>query len=41
MLRSEKESLETILNTKTGDVHKVLTTELKKVENEMKRHYHH
>lgn len=41
MLRSEKESLETVLNTKTGDVKGTLTTELKKVENEMKRHYSH
>jgi hypothetical protein len=40
MLRSEKESLEKVLNVKTGEVHKTLTTELKKVENEMKRHYH-
>ena len=40
MLRSEKESLEKVLNTKTSEVHKTLTTELKKVENEMKRHYH-
>jgi hypothetical protein len=39
MLRTEKESLETVLNTKTNDVRKTLTTELKKVENEMKRHY--
>ena len=41
MLRSEKESLETVLNTKTGDMRKTLTTELKKVEDEMKRHYSH
>ena len=41
MLRSEKESLETVLNTKTGDVRKTLTGELKKVEDEMKRHYSH
>lgn len=40
-LRSEKESLEAVLNTKTGDVRKTLTTELKKVEEEMKRHYSH
>lgn len=39
MLRSEKESLETVLNTKTVDVRKTLTNELKKVEQEMKRHY--
>lgn len=41
MLRSEKESLETVLNTKTGDLKKTLTTELQKVEGEMKRHYVH
>ena len=41
MLRSEKESLESVLTTKTGDVRKTLTTELKKVEDEMKRHYTH
>jgi chromosome segregation ATPase len=39
MLRSEKESLETVLNTKTGEVRKTLGHELKKVEEEMKRHY--
>ena len=39
MLRSENESLETVLNTKTVDVRKTLTNELKKVEQEMKRHY--
>jgi hypothetical protein len=39
LLRSEKESLETVLNAKTGDVRKTLTGELKKVEDEMKRHY--
>jgi chromosome segregation ATPase len=41
ILRSEKESLETVLNTKTGDVRKTLTHELRKVEDEMKRHYSH
>ena len=40
MLRSEKESLEKVLNAKTGEVQKTMTMELKKVENEMKRHYH-
>jgi hypothetical protein len=39
MLRSEKESLESVLNTKTGEVRKTLGHELKKVEDEMKRHY--
>lgn len=39
MLRTEKDSLETVLNTKTNDVRKTLTSELKKVESEMKRHY--
>ena len=41
MLRSEKESLESVLNTKTGDMRKTLTIELKKVEDEMRRHYSH
>lgn len=40
-LRSEKESLESVLNTKTGDMRKTLTSELKKVEDEMRRHYSH
>jgi hypothetical protein len=39
MLRSEKESLESVLNMKTGEVRKTLGHELKKVEDEMKRHY--
>lgn len=39
MLRSEKESLESVLTAKTGEVRKTLTHELKKVEDEMKRHY--
>ncbi len=39
MLRSEKESLEKVLNAKTGEVHKTLGSEMKKVENELKRHY--
>ena len=39
LLRSEKESLEKVLTSKTGEVHKTLTVELKKVEGEMKRHY--
>lgn len=41
LLRSEKESLESVLNTKTGDMKTTLTTELKKVEDEMRRHYSH
>ena len=41
MLRSEKDALESVLTTKTGDMRKTLTTELKKVEDEMKRHYAH
>lgn len=39
MLRSEKESLEKVLNAKTGEVQRTLGTEMKKVENEMRRHY--
>jgi hypothetical protein len=30
-----------VLTTKTGDMRKTLTTELKKVEDEMRRHYSH
>ena len=39
MLRSEKDSLEKVLNAKTGEVQKTLGVEMKKVEGEMKRHY--
>ncbi|CDW83246.1 phosphoesterase family [Stylonychia lemnae] len=41
VLRSEKESLESVLTMKTQDVRKTLTNELFKVEEEMKRHYAH
>ena len=40
-LRSEKETLESVLTMKTQDVRKTLTNELFKVEEEMKRHYAH
>jgi len=40
-LRSEKETLESVLNTKTGDMRSSLTAELKKVEDEMRRNYSH
>lgn len=41
VLRSEKETLESVLTMKTQDVRKTLTNELFKVEEEMKRHYAH
>ena len=41
VLRSEKETLESVLNQKTGDVKKTLTNENFKVEEEMRRHYAH
>ena len=41
MLRSEKETLESVLTMKTQDVRKTLTNENFKVEEEMKRHYSH
>ena len=41
ILRSEKETLESVLTIKTQDVRKTLTNELFKVEEEMKRHYAH
>eukprot|EP00349_Pseudokeronopsis_sp_Brazil_P009139 CAMPEP_0202956132 /NCGR_PEP_ID=MMETSP1396-20130829/687_1 /ASSEMBLY_ACC=CAM_ASM_000872 /TAXON_ID= /ORGANISM="Pseudokeronopsis sp., Strain Brazil" /LENGTH=78 /DNA_ID=CAMNT_0049673025 /DNA_START=166 /DNA_END=402 /DNA_ORIENTATION=- len=41
ILRSEKETLESVLTMKTQDVRKTLTNELFKVEEEMKRHYAH
>lgn len=40
-MRSEKETLESVLTMKTQDVRKTLTNELFKVEEEMKRHYAH
>lgn len=41
MLRSEKETLESVLTLKTQEVRKTLTNENFKVEEEMKRHYAH
>jgi chromosome segregation ATPase len=39
VLRSEKETLESVLSLKTQEVRKALTNENFKVEEEMKRHY--
>ena len=41
VLRSEKETLESVLTMKTQDVRKTMTNENFKVEEEMKRHYTH
>jgi len=41
ILRTEKDTLESVLTMKTQDVRKTLTNELFKVEEEMKRHYAH
>lgn len=41
VLRSEKETLESVLTLKTQEVRKALTNENFKVEEEMKRHYAH
>ena len=41
ILKSEKETLESVLMVKTADVRKTLTNELFRVEEEMKRHYEH
>ena len=41
MLRSEKDTLESVLTLKTQEVRKALTNENFKVEEEMKRHYAH
>ena len=41
ILKSEKETLESVLTVKTQDVRKTLTNELFRVEEEMKRHYAH
>lgn len=41
MLRSEKETLESVLTLKTQEVRKTLTNENFKVEEELKRHYAH
>ena len=39
ILRSEKETLESVLTMKQGDTRKALTNELYRVEEEIKRHY--
>ena len=39
ILRSEKETLESVLTMKTQDTRKALTNELHRVEEEIKRHY--
>ena len=39
ILRSEKETLESVLTMKCGDTRKALTNELHRVEEEIKRHY--
>lgn len=41
VLRSEKETLENVLNMKTQDVRNSLMTEISRVEDEMKRHFAH
>ena len=40
-LRSEKETLESVLNMKVNDVKKSLMGEIARVEDEMKRHFAH
>ena len=39
ILRSEKDTLESVLTMKTQEVRKTLTNELYRVEEEMKRHF--
>ncbi len=41
ILRSEKDTLESVLTMKTQEVRKTLTNELFRVEEEMKRHFAH
>lgn len=41
VLRSEKETLESVVSEKTGEARKVLSHENFKVEEEIKRHYNH
>ena len=41
VLKSEEETLESVLTLKTQEVRKTLTNENFKVEEEMKRHYSH
>jgi len=40
-LKSEKDTLESVLAMKTNDVKKTLSNELVKIEDEMKRHFAH
>merc|ERR1712110_1355929 len=41
ILKSEKETLESVLTMKTQDVKKSLSNELMRIEEEMKRHFDH
>ena len=41
VLKSEKDTLESVLTMKTQDVKKTLTSELLRIEEEMKRHFAH
>ena len=41
ILKSEKETLQSVLTMKTSDVKDALTEELQSIENEMKRHFAH
>ena len=41
ILKSEKDTLESVLSMKTQDVKKTLTNELMRIEDEMKRHFAH
>ena len=41
ILKSEKETLQSVLTMKTSDVKEALTEELKTLENEMRRHFAH
>ncbi|CAG9330550.1 unnamed protein product [Blepharisma stoltei] len=41
ILRSEKDTLENVLNMKVNDVRKSLMNEISRVEEEMKRHFSH
>lgn len=41
ILRSEKDTLENVLNMKVNDVRKSLMNEIARVEEEMKRHFSH
>ncbi|KRX07249.1 hypothetical protein PPERSA_00406 [Pseudocohnilembus persalinus] len=41
ILKSEKDTLESVLSMKTQDVRKTLGSELQRIEDEMKRHFAH